>query len=49
MDFCCPRRYAFGFDELKPVSRAGKNSFEHLGATIVDSLDTLWIMGAPPT
>lgn len=44
---CGLRSYAFGFDELKPLSRNGKNSFEHLGATIVDALDTLWIMGAP--
>jgi len=37
-------RYAFGQDELKPVSNTGYN-WLGMGATIVDSLDTLWIMG----
>jgi mannosyl-oligosaccharide alpha-1,2-mannosidase len=32
-------------DELKPVSGEFKNPFAHWGATLVDSLDTLWIMG----
>ena len=27
------------------VWRAGKNSFGGLGATMVDALDTLWLMG----
>ena len=34
-----------GEDELQPLSRRGKNSFGGLGATIVDSLDTLWMLG----
>ncbi|GBG67510.1 hypothetical protein CBR_g643 [Chara braunii] len=37
--------YAWGMDELQPVSRSGKNSFGGLGATIVDALDTAYIMG----
>lgn len=43
-------KYAFGANELKPVSRRshsanifGRNT--QLGATIVDSLDTLYMMG----
>ena len=32
-------------DELQPVSRRGKQSFAGMGATILDSLSTLWIMG----
>ena len=36
--------YAWGKDELQPLSRGGKNSFGGLGATIVDSLDTLWVL-----
>ena len=43
-------KYAWGDNELKPVSRRGhsaaifgKNS--KMGATIVDSLDTLYMMG----
>ena len=38
-------KYAFGWDELRPLSKRGKNAFGGLGATIIDSLDTLWIMG----
>ena len=34
-----------GFDELQPLSKRGKNNFGGLGATVIDSLDTLWIMG----
>lgn len=37
--------HAWGSDELLPVSGAGKNNFNGWGATIVDSLDTLLIMG----
>lgn len=32
-------------DELLPISLRGKNSFAGMGATILDSLSTLWIMG----
>lgn len=38
-------KYAMGFDELQPLTQHGKNGFGGLGATIIDSLDTLWIMG----
>jgi len=37
-------RYGFGSDELKPVSNMGHDWMKQ-GATIVDSLDTLWLMG----
>jgi len=42
-------KYAWGQNELKPVSRRGHSTSifgnAALGATIVDSLDTLYIMG----
>ncbi|CAO2189197.1 unnamed protein product [Urochloa humidicola] len=38
-------KYAWGQDELQPQSKTGVNSFGGLGATLVDSLDTLYIMG----
>ncbi|CAL5199278.1 unnamed protein product [Lathyrus oleraceus] len=38
-------KYAWGKDELKPQSMNGVDSFGGLGATLVDSLDTLFIMG----
>ena len=37
--------YAMGYDELQPLTKRGKNAFGGLGATVIDSLDTLWIMG----
>jgi mannosyl-oligosaccharide alpha-1,2-mannosidase len=36
---------AWGKDELTPVTGSYKNPFNGWGATLVDSLDTLWIMG----
>eukprot|EP01096_Ripella_sp_DP13-Kostka_P004995 TRINITY_DN1758_c0_g2_i2.p1 TRINITY_DN1758_c0_g2~~TRINITY_DN1758_c0_g2_i2.p1 ORF type:complete len:677 (+),score=226.34 TRINITY_DN1758_c0_g2_i2:42-2072(+) len=36
--------YAWGLDDLAPLSRSGRKWF-NLGATIVDSIDTLYIMG----
>ncbi|KAM8952961.1 mannosyl-oligosaccharide 1,2-alpha-mannosidase IA [Pelodytes ibericus] len=42
------KRYAWGLNELKPVQKQGHSSnlFGNIqGATIVDSLDTLYIMG----
>jgi mannosyl-oligosaccharide alpha-1,2-mannosidase len=36
---------AWGYDELKPVSGRGDNNWAGLGMTLVDSLDTLWLMG----
>lgn len=38
------RDYAWGRDEVLPLSLAGKDTFAGWGATLVDSLDTLWIM-----
>ena len=38
------RRYAFGYDEVRPQSRKGSNHWGGIGITLVDSLDTLWIM-----
>lgn len=37
-------KYAWGKDELKPVSKSSQNWLD-IGLTIVDSLDTLWVMG----
>ena len=45
------KSYAWGHNELKPVSKTGHSpgifgsNAGGLGATIVDSLDTLYIMG----
>jgi mannosyl-oligosaccharide alpha-1,2-mannosidase len=39
------RRYAWTKDELKPITGTSDKSFGGWGATLVDSLDTLWIMG----
>ncbi|KAL4584532.1 hypothetical protein LXL04_009135 [Taraxacum kok-saghyz] len=38
-------KYAWGHDELQPQSKNGVDSFGGLGATLIDSLDTLYIMG----
>ena len=37
--------YAWGFDELLPLNKSARNGFGGLGATIVDSLDTLHLLG----
>ena len=39
------RQHAWLKDELSPVSGNYKNNFGGWAATLVDSLDTLWIMG----
>jgi mannosyl-oligosaccharide alpha-1,2-mannosidase len=39
------REFAWAQDELRPVTAEGGESFGGWGATLVDSLDTLWIMG----
>jgi len=39
------RNYAWGRDELKPISKTGQDNWGGMGVTLVDSLDTLWIMG----
>lgn len=38
-------RYARGHDELAPNSRVGRDDFGGVGATLVDALDTLFVMG----
>jgi mannosyl-oligosaccharide alpha-1,2-mannosidase len=38
------KKFAWGQDELRPMSKSG-NNWLHQGGTIVDALDTLWIMG----
>ncbi|KAJ9689333.1 hypothetical protein PVL29_014825 [Vitis rotundifolia] len=38
-------KYAWGQDELQPQTKNGIDTFGGLGATIVDCLDTLFIMG----
>ena len=37
-------KYAFGKDELRPVSMTGNKRWGGMGTTLVDSLDTLWLM-----
>lgn len=39
------RKHAWGFDELTPISLQGDDTFGGWGATLVDSLDALWVMG----
>ncbi|KAF3763098.1 family 47 glycoside hydrolase [Cryphonectria parasitica EP155] len=39
------RQHAWMRDALLPVSGAGRDQFSGWAATLVDSLDTLWIMG----
>uniref|UniRef100_A0A2K6E7W3 alpha-1,2-Mannosidase n=1 Tax=Macaca nemestrina TaxID=9545 RepID=A0A2K6E7W3_MACNE len=38
------RKFAWGRDELKPVSRSF-NEWFGLGLTLIDALDTMWILG----
>ena len=44
-DWSAYRRYAWMHDELTPVSNGSHDPFGGWGATLVDSLDTLLIMG----
>jgi len=37
-------KYAFGADEVTPWSHRGKERWGNTGCTLVDSLDTLWLM-----
>lgn len=39
------RKYAWKKDSLLPISGGSKDQFSGWAATLVDSLDTLWIMG----
>lgn len=38
-------RFAWGADELMPLSRSGRTTFGDTGITIVDSIDTLLVAG----
>ena len=38
------KMYAWGKDELRPISQQSSDWF-NLGLTLVDSLDTMWLMG----
>ena len=38
------KKYAWGEDELKPISKESSEWFD-LGLTLVDALDTMWVMG----
>ncbi len=39
------KQYAWGRDELMPQSLRGQDNWGGMGVTLVDSLDTLWVMG----
>lgn len=39
------KKYGLGHDEVKPLSKGFADPFNGWQATLVDSLDTLWIMG----
>lgn len=39
------QKYAFGKDELHPISKRSTSNWGGMGTTLVDSLDTLWLMG----
>lgn len=39
------KKYAWLRDEVTPVSGSAKDTFGGWGATLIDSLDTLWMMG----
>jgi len=38
------KKYAWGHDEIKPITGAFKDPFGGWAATLVDSLDTLWLL-----
>lgn len=38
------KKIAMGHDEVKPLSKGPEDPFNGWGATLVDSIDTLWIM-----
>lgn len=39
------KRVAWMYDELTPLTGAGKDTFGGWAATLIDAMDTLWIMG----
>lgn len=38
------KQYAWGHDELLPLTKAGLDNNGHVGMTLVESLDTLWLL-----
>jgi mannosyl-oligosaccharide alpha-1,2-mannosidase len=44
-DWRAYKQYAWKMDALLPLSNGGRDQFAGWSATLVDSLDTLWIMG----
>mmetsp|Transcript_492 Transcript_492/g.1084 ORF Transcript_492/g.1084 Transcript_492/m.1084 type:complete len:613 (+) Transcript_492:244-2082(+) len=38
------KQYAWGYDELLPVSHRGRNNWGGMGTTLVDSMSTLWLL-----
>jgi hypothetical protein len=38
------KTYAYGYDNLKPIRGVGMNKWGAISITLIDSLDTLWIM-----
>jgi hypothetical protein len=38
-------RHAFGHDEVRPVTNRTNDSWNGWGVTLIDALDTLWLMG----
>lgn len=38
------KEFAWGHDELKPISKSFSEWFG-LGLTLIDALDTMWILG----
>ena len=39
------KAHAMGHDELRPITNTTADTFNGWGATLVDALDTMWIMG----
>ncbi|KAJ8694673.1 hypothetical protein PTI98_007330 [Pleurotus ostreatus] len=39
------RKYAHGYDELRPLTAGSVNNFNGWGVTLFDAIDTMWIMG----
>jgi mannosyl-oligosaccharide alpha-1,2-mannosidase len=39
------KQFAWRYDELRPLSRSRADNYAGWGVTLVDSLDTLWVMG----
>jgi Glycosyl hydrolase family 47 len=37
-------KFAFGMDEVKPISQRGDNIWQGIATTMVDALDTLWLL-----